>query len=173
MNIELDLQKIALFCEEKRDEDFEFRSFLQSMDSRRVDKVAHQLYALISKQIDCTECGNCCIVLKAGLTDKEIAKLAKLENVTVDFYRENYLSNEQDEDVTYLKSQPCRYLVDKKCSIYEHRPKECRDFPNVHKPYFVTRSWGMIDNSSVCPIVFNVFEQMKAEFGFRSRYRRR
>ncbi|MDR0866741.1 MAG: YkgJ family cysteine cluster protein [Candidatus Symbiothrix sp.] len=65
------------------------------------------------------------------------------------------------------KDIPCRYLNGKICSIYEERPNECRSYPNTHKSGFISRTWGMIENYEICPIVFNVMEGLKYELRFR------
>jgi len=32
---------------------------------------------------------------------------------------------------------------------------------DLHKKEFVFRLWGVVDNCSICPIVFNVYEHLK------------
>jgi Fe-S-cluster containining protein len=54
----------------------------------------------------------------------------------------------------------------KLCSIYEIRPHECRMFPYTQEDGFIFRIWGMLAFYSVCPIVFNVMEELKDELGF-------
>ena len=70
----------------------------------------------------------------------------------------------------YLKATPCKYLKDKKCSIYGDRPEDCRSFPHTHKTGFTQRTFGLIDNYSICPIVFNLFEQLKKGITFYHKY---
>ena len=38
---------------------------------------------------------------------------------------------------------------------------EFRSFPHLDKEEFVTRLWAVVDNYSICPIVFNVYEILK------------
>ena len=54
-----------------------------------------------------------------------------------------------------------------KDNIESDRPEDCRSFPHLHKESFISRLWGVIDNYSICPIVFNVFERLKIELNFR------
>ena len=67
----------------------------------------------------------------------------------------------------FFKHAPCKFLKDRKCTIYEDRPEDCSSYPHLHKDDFIFRLWGIIDNYSVCPIVFNVFEKLKDELNFR------
>jgi Fe-S-cluster containining protein len=54
-------------------------------------------------------------------------------------------------------------LKDNLCINYDHRPKDCSSYPHLHKNEFLSRTWGVIDNYSVCPIVFNTYEILKIE----------
>jgi len=45
--------------------------------------------------------------------------------------------------------------------VYPDRPNDCRSYPHLHKNDFVLRLWGVDDDSSVCPIVYNVYEKLK------------
>ena len=59
------------------------------------------------------------------------------------------------------------FLKDNCCAVYEHRPANCRDYPYVHKPVFTARTFSMIGRLSECPIVFEVWEELKKATGFR------
>ena len=54
-------------------------------------------------------------------------------------------------------------LSDNCCTVYDHRPDDCRSYPHLHKDEFVFRLIQAVENCSVCPIVFNVFERLKDE----------
>ena len=64
-------------------------------------------------------------------------------------------------DEMIFNQLPCPFLKNKICLNYDHRPKDCKSYPHMHKDEIITRLWGIIDNYSICPIVFNVYEQMK------------
>ncbi len=157
--IELDLAKIQKHGKEKRDENFDFRSFLKSQDTDNVDNLVHQLYKEISEKIDCTNCGNCCVELKPLLTEKDIEKIAQRVGITPQEIIDT--DTERDDGQYYFKALPCVFLNDKKCSIYDDRPHECMSYPFLHKKDIITRLWGVVDNYSICPIVYNVYEQLK------------
>ncbi|GHT06244.1 Fe-S oxidoreductase [Bacteroidia bacterium] len=164
-HIETDLTKIKHLANIRNDENFRFRTFLKGKDGAIVDKIVHRLHQEITAQIDCTQCGNCCQNLRPGISTKDIEKFALSECITSEEYKERYC--EKEDGITYLKDIPCRYLNGKICSIYDERPDECRSYPNTHKNGFISRTWRMIDNYGICPIVFNVMEGLKYELRFR------
>jgi Fe-S-cluster containining protein len=65
-----------------------------------------------------------------------------------------------------MNTIPCHFLEGTKCSIYEHRFTECREFPHLHRPGFTKRLFGMLMYYNMCPIIFNVVEALKKETGF-------
>jgi Fe-S-cluster containining protein len=52
-------------------------------------------------------------------------------------------------------------LLENRCTVYEFRPEDCRSFPHLHKDEFVFRLIQAVQNCSICPIVFHVFERLK------------
>jgi Fe-S-cluster containining protein len=82
---------------------------------------------------------------------------------------DNYCKVSEEEANKYeFRSIPCPFLKDNKCINYEYRPKDCQSYPHLQKEDFVFRLWGVIDNYSICPIVFNVFEILKKELWNRN-----
>ncbi|MDR1653270.1 MAG: YkgJ family cysteine cluster protein [Prevotellaceae bacterium] len=117
--LETDLSKIKHLASVKEKENIRFRSFLKGQSGSKVDRIVHELHNEIIAQIDCTLCGNCCCTLKPELHKDDIALLAQLENTAPKNYISSYC--EKDNGEIFLKTEPCRYLRDKKCSIYESR----------------------------------------------------
>jgi len=164
MYLETDLSKIKHLASAKESENIRFRTFLKGKDDAKVDDIVRQLHDEITKQIDCTLCGNCCCVLKPQLHRADIMLLAQMENITPENYVINYC--EENDGEMFFKTAPCRYLEGKKCGIYENRPKECRRFPYTGETGFVSRLWGILEFYEICPIVFNLMERLKHEFRF-------
>ncbi len=65
-----------------------------------------------------------------------------------------------------INTIPCHFLLDSKCTIYEQRFNECREFPHLHKPNFTDRLFGTLIHYSICPIIFNVVEELKTATQF-------
>ncbi|MFO8067839.1 MAG: YkgJ family cysteine cluster protein [Bacteroidales bacterium] len=167
IHLETDLEKISRISKSKKRENLSFRTFLKGKDNDKLDVIIQRLNKEIEGQIDCTKCGNCCINLRPCLTKNEIDTLARIDDISSDVFIEKYTEEDNFENIKYLKDTPCKYLSDKKCTIYDNRPEDCRSFPHTHKSSFNSRTMGIIDNYGICPIVFNLLERLKMELRFR------
>ena len=74
-----------------------------------------------------------------------------------------FVEPEKMELYKYAKGFECKNLDCNKCTIYQERPEECRQYPYLHRDNFINRSSEIIQNYEICPIVFNVVEQLKVE----------
>ena len=164
-DIELDLAKIERLGNIREIENIKFRTFLKQQDPDKIDHIVHELNRVISEQIDCTTCGNCCKKLKPCIIERDIERLSNRLNITKEQVIDQY--TETDDGELYFKDLPCTFLNENKCLIYNDRPEDCRSFPHLHKEFFTSRLWDVINNYSICPIVFNVFERLKTELNFR------
>ena len=96
-------------------------------------------------------------------TDKDISRIAKHLRTKPSAFTEQYLRIDEDNDYV-LQSVPCTFLgTDNYCSIYEVRPKACREYPHTdrmkqHQLLKLTEK-----NVSVCPAVFQIIEQLKKQ----------
>ncbi len=163
-----DLEKLA---KEKEDENWDFRKFLKFYDDipeDEIDKLVFKIADRVWVGIDCVNCGRCCIQLKPVLSQKDQQRLASGLSITVEQLMERYLeyNNSDDEPGWQIKGTPCPFQKDSKCTVYEDRSDNCRDYPYLHKSNFNSRTWGMIERTFTCPIVFYVMEELKKELGF-------
>ncbi|QCX39064.1 YkgJ family cysteine cluster protein [Aureibaculum algae] len=165
--IELDIQKIDNISKQKEQENLKFRTFLKGQDDVKLDRIVHRLNKCVESQIDCTDCGNCCKNLRPCVNSMEIDTLKSIDKVSREYFVENFIEQNELEDIKFLKGTPCKYLIDKKCSIYDVRPNDCKSYPHINKKKFNSRTWGIIENYAICPIVFNVIERLKTELRFR------
>ena len=162
----LHLEKIKQLGERNQGANFRFRSFLKGGNSTHIDKIVHELCDYYYTNIDCTKCGNCCKVLKPLILKKDLKSLSLVTNITMDEFKTEYLQIDEDGDMSFNKL-PCPFLKNLKCSVYDCRPNDCRSYPHLHKKEFISRLFGVIDSYSICPIVFNVFEDLKSRLHFR------
>jgi Fe-S-cluster containining protein len=164
--LELNIENIRLIAKRKEDENYEFRIFLKGQDSAKIDKIVHRLNEVIVEQIDCKKCGNCCKTLSPCISDSEIDILSQLDNLSRNDFVTRFVEKDKFEDSKFLKDSPCKYLRDKECIIYANRPEDCNSYPHTHKRNFISRTLGIIENYGICPIVYNVFENLKVELRF-------
>src|ERR1035437_4723564 len=161
----LDLEKIKQLGERNQSANYRFRSFMKGGNSTQIDKVVHELCDFYYSNIDCTKCGNCCTVMKPQILKKDLKSLSLVTNLTLDEFKKEYTQIDEDGDMSFNKLH-CPFLKNLKCAVYDCRPNDCRSYPHLHKKDFISRLYGVIDSYSVCPIVFNVFEDLKFRLHF-------
>lgn len=165
MAYEINLQYIAQQGTEKAEENDYFLRSLKQLDGAELDRKVHEINIKVSAAIDCTSCGNCCKTLIVNITPEEIKDLATVMNMPEAELREKHIEESQ-QGACYINSIPCHFLEDKKCGIYQHRFRECRDFPHLHKNGFRERLLGTLLHYGSCPIIYNVIEEMKHTLNF-------
>jgi uncharacterized protein len=154
---------------------WELRQYLKQqsrMSEEKVDAKVVEITDRIWAGFDCTTCANCCKELAIGLTDSDIERLAVHLGMPTEQFRASYLraadQEESDEDVHWvMRSRPCPMLKENRCTVYEHRPEQCRGYPYLHEKDFSFRTMGMIERTATCPIVYEVFEELKGTMGRR------
>jgi Fe-S-cluster containining protein len=135
-----------------------FKKHLRNHVSVAIDTHIHTLYEEVKQQIDCTKCGNCCKNLEPGLDDDEVPILAAASQIKLIDFKQQYVAF--DGVAYFLKTKPCMFLNDCKCTIYKQRPKACAGFPHLDgKDMKYKRS--LWENYFVCPIVYVVVERLK------------
>lgn len=162
-----DLGLIAQAHENREAENAAFQSFLGGHDGDMLDRLVHEINDRVSAEVDCTQCGNCCSKLIINVTQDELSSCSQHFNMTEAAFKEKYVE-ESMAGALFINTIPCHFFADKKCTIYEQRFKECRDFPHLHKPGFKDRFPGTVMHYGSCPIIYNVIEELKAQLGFAS-----
>lgn len=82
---------------------------------------------------ECTGCGGCCTGFPGyvDVTEQEIVTMADHLKLSLNEFSRRYLRKIGDRwSLKELSpNYSCVFLRDKKCTIYELRPKQCRTFP--------------------------------------------
>lgn len=168
MKLETEIKRIERLAQEKSDENWRFRCFVKGSDLsiEALDAAVHKLYKTVSQQIDCQACANCCKVISPSLDDEDIKLLARHLDLSEDEFKGEYLERNKEDGEYYFKETPCRFLSGNCCTVFMFRPKICRSYPHLHKQEIFFRFSNVYSNCSVCPIVYNVYEQLKKELHF-------
>jgi len=125
-----------------------------------MDLQVHALHDKISERTDCLKCANCCRTLGPLITDKDVERIAKALRIKTADVVDRYLRVDEDGDKVF-RSMPCTFLGDDNyCSIYESRPKACREYPHTDRKRFYQLFNLSIKNAYTCPIVFEVLEDL-------------
>ncbi len=164
--MEIDPKKISRLSRRKERENQRFRYFLKSgsIHDDQIDSTINELYREISSVIECRECANCCIEMEPMLDQNDIKRLSGGLGIDVKEIKEKYLIDGEEPGSFTFNARPCPFLKDRSCTVYPHRPKECRSYPHLHCEGMSHRSTYMIHNSAICPIVYNVLEEFKIRY---------
>lgn len=166
INMETDLGKIEKLAQEKEEENFNFENYLKGCNHHEVDKTVHKLNKKYLEEYDCTECGNCCKKLAPALSLEETEDLARHLKISYEEFKKKYIERETAEGILF-KDRVCPFLDENKCSVYECRPEVCRSYPHLHKDNINHRLLNLINNTFICPIVYNIMEDLKIIFKFK------
>ena len=161
--METDLKKIKQLGEKRDRENWEFRSFLKFVDlePEELDSMVHEIYQDVSSQIDCTKCANCCKEMKPILKQQDIKRFSSGIDIPVKELKDKHIEKGEEPNEFYFNVKPCPFLKENLCTNYNFRPEDCRSFPHLDKGEFTSRLWTVVENYSICPIVFNVYEILK------------
>jgi Fe-S-cluster containining protein len=131
---------------------------------RNLDSVAKQAHNRAFAHIDCLACANCCKSISPIVTDNDIQRIARHLRIRPSQMVESYLLLDDEHDYVF-KQQPCPFLgTDNYCSIYEVRPKACREYPHTDREKFYQLLNISVKNSIICPAVLQVFDILDSEF---------
>lgn len=134
---------------------------LKRLDSREVDNVFHAVHEEVFDEIDCLNCANCCKTTSPIFYETDIERAAKALRIRPGDFVEKYLRIDEDKDYV-LKSSPCPFLdAQNYCTIYESRPKACREYPHTNRKRMVQLMDLTYKNTLVCPAVLEMVERIK------------
>lgn len=129
----------------------------------KMDVEIHAYHNKFSEEIDCLSCANCCRTLGPRITDKDIERIAKILRIKPNDFIHKYLKKDEDDDWVF-QTMPCPFLnYDNYCSIYECRPKACREYPHTDRKRFYQIYNLSIKNASTCPIVYKVLNAISSK----------
>jgi len=164
--INKDFEQIKHLATDREAENEGFRYFIQGVDGKLVDDCVEKLLPAVENEIDCTQCGACCKELMINVTKDEVFSVTKALSIEKNEFLEKHIEQSASGDILIMNTIPCFFLSGSKCSIYENRFNECREFPHLHKPNLAGRMFGTLMHYGRCAIIFNVVEQLKEELNF-------
>lgn len=155
------IANLPKLAKDKYKENKVFFNKLRKKPPKQLDYVMQELHYNEFERTDCLDCANCCKTTGPLFTGKDISRIAKFFKMKDQKFIETYLRVDEDGDHV-LKSVPCTFLGhDNCCSIYEVRPKACREFPHTDRKKFQQISNLTLKNVAICPAAFNIVEEMK------------
>lgn len=157
----MDLKKFEALAMEHRPELEQFLNKLDDIVPRGFPKIIAQEDAEVWKQVDCMQCANCCKTMTPIFTKADIKRISTHLRMTPKAFTDKWLMTEEDTGSVVNVNQPCQFLVDNKCSIYEVRPRDCAEFPHHNKKPFDLYNDTFKQNLHRCPATFNLIYRLK------------
>ncbi len=155
------IRKLPEKAKQKHGENKKFLQRLRKKPPKDLDITMQLLHEEEFSRTDCLECANCCKTTGPLFTDSDIVRIAKFLREKPQQFIENYLRIDEEGDYV-LKQVPCAFLgADNYCSIYEVRPKACREYPHTDRKKFYQINDLTLKNVAICPAAFNIVEALK------------
>ncbi|AVM71812.1 YkgJ family cysteine cluster protein [Streptococcus mutans] len=161
MTQEIDIGKYHQLALQKQKEHRKFLATLKKKAPKNLDKIVQEVHTEVFREIDCTKCANCCKILGPLFTESDISRIAKHFRMRLPVFEDMYLRVDEDNDKVF-KSMPCPFLgEDNLCSIYDIRPKACREFPHTDRKKIYQINHLTIQNTLICPAVYLFVEKLQ------------
>jgi len=137
-----------------------YKQFLLKAKKNEVLLKLSAIHEKATSKINCLDCANCCKNYSPRFKTPDIKRISKHLNLKEGVFIEKYLQLDEEGDFV-VNTKPCPFLgKDNFCSIYEVRPSDCARFPYTDEDVFIKRPNLTLKNSTFCPIVFFVFEEL-------------
>lgn len=133
---------------------------LRRLPDSQVDQLFHEAHEQAFKEINCLNCAFCCTHVGPRWSRQDIRRVSKLLKMKEADFEKMYLKIDEDNDYVF-QSMPCPFLrEDKKCSIYDVRPKACREYPHTDRDKMKQIFDLTLTNSSCCPAVEQIMDNL-------------
>tara|TARA_R110000764_G_scaffold130624_1_gene218501 strand:- start:660 stop:1151 length:492 start_codon:yes stop_codon:yes gene_type:complete len=155
------LRQLPKKAKEKYSENKKFFAKLKKKTPKNLDYIMQELHEAEFKRTDCLTCANCCKTTGLLFTNADVERISKSFRMKPQKFIDTYLQIDEENDFV-LQQVPCTFLgADNYCSIYDVRPKACREFPHTDRKKFQQISNLTLKNVEICPAAFNIVEEMK------------
>lgn len=155
-------------AEKQEEENWMFRTFLKMCaDEKELDKQFKRLHEEIFSQYDCSKCRNCCREYTIEIPKKDLEKIAKKLEMSKSLVISTFLKKEPKNENYLTQGDSCAFLNQEGACILGHcKPEACRDYPFTNQPGRMGSLMDIVQNTAICPIVFEIYERLKLEYGF-------
>lgn len=134
---------------------------LRKKPPKNLDFAVQQTHDEVFEKIDCLQCANCCKTTGPLFTEKDIDRISRHLRLKPAEFEKKYLQVDEDQDKV-LQNLPCYFLnADNSCSIYDVRPKACREFPHTDRKKIYQINHLTLKNTLICPAAFEFLERIQ------------
>jgi Fe-S-cluster containining protein len=140
----------------------ENKNFLANLGKKKnVDQLFHPRHEEVFSRVDCLQCANCCKTTSPIFRDTDIERIAKHLRVRPSEFTDKYLHMDEEQDWV-LNTAPCAFLEENNyCSIYDVRPKACREYPHTDRKNMAGIMELTFKNTMVCPAVAEIVDSIR------------
>lgn len=167
MKLNFDPQSIEKSGDQMWEENKNFRNWLRGKKPEQINAAIDSIGRKVASLVDCTGCANCCKGLTIVPKSTDIKRLSDGLGIEPYEFKTKYLKRDHEGDLVF-KQRPCPFLTGNKCTVYQHRPETCRSYPHLEINHMAARGWHILENTRVCPIVYNTYEMLKAHFNYQN-----
>lgn len=160
------LNELAKLVKDKQPENKKFFDKLKKKTPKNLDYLMQDLHDTEFKKTNCLNCANCCKTTGPLFTTADVERISKHLKQKPQQFIDRYLRIDEENDYV-LQTVPCTFLyADNSCSIYDVRPKACREFPHTDRKKFQQINNLTLQNIAICPAAYNIVEAMKKKIIF-------
>lgn len=160
------LNELAKLVKDKQPENKKFFDKLKKKTPKNLDYLMQDLHDTEFKKTNCLDCANCCKTTGPLFTTADVERISKHLKQKPQQFIDRYLRIDEENDYV-LQTVPCTFLhIDNSCSIYDVRPKACREFPHTDRKKFQQINNLTLQNIAICPAAYNIVEAMKKKIIF-------
>ncbi len=155
------LQELSKNAKDKKKEHKTFLEKIKNKKPKKLDVIMKEVHQKVFDRIDCLQCANCCKTTGPLLIQKDIERIARYLKMKPQQFIEKYVRIDEDQDYVF-QSMPCPFLgSDNYCSIYDVRPRACKEFPHTERKNFYQINKLTLENVNICPAVYEVLEDAR------------
>lgn len=156
----LDLEHYKTQALQKQKDHKKFLDDLKKKPPKNLDYLVQETHDEVFEEIDCLQCANCCKTTGPLFTEKDIERISKHLRMKAADFEAKFLRVDEDNDKV-LQNLPCWFLNDDNtCSIYEVRPKACREFPHTDRKKIYQINHLTLKNTLICPAAHTFLERL-------------
>lgn len=160
----IDLASLRQKAQQKRKQHEKWVAKIKSRTPKHLDQYINEKHHQLFENIDCLECANCCKTTSPLLLQSDIITIAAHLKMKPGDFIQKYVIMDEDGDFVFHQT-PCPFLgQDNYCSIYEVRPKACKEYPHTQQRKQLSIIEITLENVAICPAVFRIFDEIEREF---------
>ncbi len=163
----IDINDLAVLANRKEEENYRFRSYLKNYaDDEKLDKQFKRLHEKYFKIYDCKKCRNCCKKIGISMSEDELNTICNYLKVDKEKFIKDNLVDKYGE--YSFKERKCKLLDENNnCKIEKCLPRTCKEYPYTDKEERLFSLYSIIANAGICPVVYEILEDLKKEYNFR------